>query len=192
VWPDRPRGHATARSRLGRRGAHPQRGRPDRDALRDNRETAVALAGRLGIGEVHAGLLPEDKVGIVERLKAELAAGTAGRRRLVGFVGDGINDAPALASADVGIAASDGATDAAIETADIVLLASDLSRIPWLIRHSRRVVRTIRGNIAFALAIKAAFVVLTVSGHATLWAAIAADMGASLIVIASGLRLLRA
>jgi Cd2+/Zn2+-exporting ATPase len=158
----------------------------------DNRETAAALAGRLGIGEIYAELLPEDKVGTVERLKAEIAAGPVGRQRLVAFVGDGINDAPALAAADLGIAASDGATDAAIETADVVLLASNLSRIPWLMRHSRRVVRTIRGNIAFALAIKAAFVVLTVLGHATLWAAIAADMGASLIVIASGLRLLRA
>jgi Cd2+/Zn2+-exporting ATPase len=158
----------------------------------DNRETAAALAGRLGIGEIYAELLPEDKVDTVERLKAEIAAGPVGRQRLVAFVGDGINDAPALAAADLGIAASDGATDAAIETADVVLLASDLSRIPWLMRHSRRVVRTIRGNIAFALAVKAAFVVLTVLGHATLWAAIAADMGASLVVIASGLRLLRA
>jgi len=158
----------------------------------DNRETAVALAGRLGIGEVHAGLLPEDKVGIVERLKVEIAAEPTGRGRLVAFVGDGINDAPALAAADLGIAAGDGATDAAIETADVVLLASDLSRIPWLMRHSRRVAWTIRGNIAFALTIKAVFVVLTVAGHATLWAAIAADMGASLVVIASGLRLLRA
>lgn len=157
----------------------------------DNRETAVALAGRLGIAEVHAGLLPEDKVGIVESLKADVARGPATRHRLVAFVGDGINDSPALASADLGIAASEGATDAAIETADVVLLASDLSRIPWLMRHSRRVVRTIRGNIAFALAIKAAFVILTILGHATLWAAIAADMGASLIVIASGLRMLR-
>ena len=157
----------------------------------DNRETAAALAAQLGISEVHAGLLPEDKVGIVENLKAEIAGGSAGRGSLVAFVGDGINDAPALAAADLGVAASDGATDAAIETADVVLLAADLGRVPWLIGHSRRVVRTIQGNIVFALAIKAAFVVLTVLGHATLWAAIAADMGASLLVIASGLRLLR-
>ena len=98
----------------------------------------------------------------------------------------GHNDADVLA-----IAASEGATDAAIETADVVLLASDLSRIPWLMRHSRRMVGTIRGNIAFALAVKAAFVVLTVFGHATLWGAIAADMGAALLVVFNGLRLLR-
>jgi len=154
----------------------------------DNRETVAAIAARVGIDAVHAGLLPDDKLAQVEALRRTIRGS---RNELVAFVGDGINDAPALAAADVGIAFGDRATDVAIETADVALIGPALTRIPWLVAHSRRVLAVIRVNVAFALAVKAAFVLLTVFGHASLWAAIAADMGASLLVIGNSLRLLR-
>ena len=147
----------------------------------DNHETASEIAREIGIDEVHAGLLPEDKVARLEELR---------ERGPLAFVGDGINDAPALALADLGIAMGGGGTDAAIETAHVALMSDDLDRIPWLVAHSRRALRIIRTNIAFALGVKALFVVLTFTGHASLWGAIAADTGASLLVIANGLRLL--
>jgi Cd2+/Zn2+-exporting ATPase len=181
---DAPRPTAAAAvAELGRLGA-------GRTALvtGDNRETAAAIARAVGISDVHAGLLPEEKVAVVERMRT--ATGSRGRDA-VAFVGDGINDAPALAAADLGIASGDGATDAAIETADVALVSADLTRLPWLIRHSRRTIAVIRANVAFALAVKALFVVLTLAGNASLWSAIAADMGASLLVIANALRLLR-
>lgn len=149
----------------------------------DNRPTAEAVAAKTGIDDVRAELLPEDKVNVVEELVKKY-----GR---VGMIGDGVNDAPALARATVGIAMGSAGTDAAIETADIALMSDDLSRLPWLIRHSRRVLAVVRQNIGFSLAVKAAFVLLTFAGVASLWAAIAADMGASLLVIFNGLRLLK-
>ena len=149
----------------------------------DNRPTAEAVAAKSGIDEVRAELLPEDKVAAIEALVAKYER--------VAMIGDGVNDAPALARATVGIAMGAAGTDAAIETADVALMADDLSKLPWLIRHSRRVLKVVRQNIAFALAVKLAFVVLTFAGITSLWGAIAADMGASLLVIANGLRLLR-
>jgi Cd2+/Zn2+-exporting ATPase len=149
----------------------------------DNRGTAEAVAAETGVDEVFAELLPADKVAAIERLVA--------RYGQVAMVGDGVNDAPALARASLGIAMGAAGSGAAIETADIALMSDDLSRVPWLIGHSRRTLGVVRQNIAFALGVKAVFVVLTLSGHASLWAAIAADMGASLLVIGNGLRLLR-
>ncbi|MAT71421.1 MAG: cadmium-translocating P-type ATPase [Planctomycetaceae bacterium] len=149
----------------------------------DNEGTAKAIAAEAGIDEVHAELLPEDKVVAVERLVKQ--------HEHVAMIGDGVNDAPALARASLGLAMGAAGSDAAIETADIALMSDDLSKLPWLIHHSRRTLSIIRQNIAFSLAVKALFVVLTFAGFASLWAAIAADMGASLLVIANGLRLLR-
>jgi Cd2+/Zn2+-exporting ATPase len=149
----------------------------------DNRPTGQSLAAQVGIDEVHAELLPQDKVSQIKRLVE--------RYGQVAMIGDGINDAPALAQSSLGIAMGAAGSDAAIETADIALLADDLTQLPWLIRHSRRTLAIIRQNIAFALAIKALFVVLTLLGYSSLWAAIAADTGASLLVVLSGLRLLQ-
>jgi len=148
----------------------------------DNRATADAIARETGVDEVHAELLPGDKVVVVESLVAKYGE--------VAMVGDGVNDGPALGRATLGIAMGAIGSDAAIETADIALMADDLARIPWLIRHARRTMAVIRQNIIFSLAVKAIFVVLTFTGFASLWAAIAADMGASLLVIFNGLRLL--
>ncbi|WP_237607661.1 heavy metal translocating P-type ATPase [Roseimaritima sediminicola] len=149
----------------------------------DNAGTAKAIAKEAGIDQVHAELLPEDKVLAVERLVEQ--------HEFVAMIGDGVNDAPALARSSLGLAMGAAGTDAAIETADIALMSDDLSRLPWLIGHSRKTLRIIRQNIAFSLAIKLLFVVLTFAGFASLWAAIAADMGASLLVISNGLRLLK-
>ncbi|MBP6702249.1 MAG: heavy metal translocating P-type ATPase [Vicinamibacteria bacterium] len=149
----------------------------------DNRGTAENIASQTGVDEIAAELLPEDKVGAIERLLAKYGT--------VGMVGDGVNDAPALGRASLGIAMGAAGSDSAIETADVALMSDDLSRLPWLIEHSRRTLAIVRQNIAFSLLVKATFVVLTVMGHASLWAAIAADMGASLLVVGNGLRLLR-
>lgn len=146
----------------------------------DTQGTAYAVARLLGIGEVHAQLLPEEKV----RIMHELAA--AGER--VAFVGDGINDAPALATASVGIAMGAAGTDVALETADVALMGDDLSKLPLAIGLSRKTLGIIKQNVIFSIAIKAVFLVLAVTGFATLWMAVAADMGASLAVVANGLR----
>jgi Zn2+/Cd2+-exporting ATPase len=159
----------------------------------DHRGTARAVARELGgtgdagtgrrgwgVDEVLAGLLPEDKVAAVRQLRAE--HGT------VLFVGDGVNDAPALAAADVGVAMGSAGTDVALETADIALMADDLARLPVAIRLARKAEGIIRANIVFALLTKAVFVGLAILGVATLWMAVFADMGASLAVIGNGLR----
>lgn len=149
----------------------------------DNRATADAIAREIGIDETHAELLPDEKVKKVEDLVARFGT--------VAMVGDGVNDAPALARANLGIAMGAIGSDAAIETADIALMTDDISKLPWLVRHSKRTLAVIRQNITFALVVKAIFVVLTFVGMASLWGAIAADMGASLLVVMNGLRLLK-
>ncbi|MCF1506009.1 cadmium-translocating P-type ATPase [Afifella sp. H1R] len=148
----------------------------------DNRATAEAIARETGVDEVHAELLPEHKVEAVEKLAED--------HKAIAMIGDGVNDAPAMARANLGIAMGAIGSDAAIETADIALMQDDLSRLPWLIRHSRATLGIIRQNIGFSLGVKLLFTVLTVIGLASLWGAIAADVGASLLVVLNGLRLL--
>lgn len=154
----------------------------------DNAGTAQAVAEALGgagvgVDEVRAGLLPAQKVAAVKELERS--------HGLVAMVGDGINDAPALAAASLGIAMGSAGTDVALETADIALMADDLSKLSTTIRIARKAEGIIRANIYFSLLTKAAFVVLAVLGLATLWMAVLADMGASLLVVANGLRALR-
>ena len=150
----------------------------------DNERTARAVAAEVGIDEVRAELLPEDKVAAIEELVA--------RHDVVAMIGDGVNDAPAMARAHFAIAMGAVGSDAAIETADIALMTDDIAKVPWLVSHSRRTMGVIRQNIALALATKAAFVGLTAFGLASMWGAIAADVGVSLLVVANALRLLRA
>ncbi len=150
----------------------------------DAEGTARAIAEEIGVDEYRAELLPQDKVAAVEELRRRYGS--------VAMVGDGVNDAPALASADVGIAMGAAGSDAALETADVALMADELLKIPYALRLSRAALRNIKMNLAISLLMKAAFVVAAVAGVATLWMAILADTGASVIVVANALRLLRA
>ncbi len=150
----------------------------------DNPQVAANIAASIGnIDEVRAGLLPEDKLNQVRGLQESY--------RQVVMVGDGVNDAPALAAADVGIAMGGAGTAQAMETAHVVLMQDDLRRLPETISTARRTQKIIIQNIAFSLALKAAFLLLTVPGLATLWLAVFADMGASLLVTLNGMRMLR-
>ena len=149
----------------------------------DNQGTADIIGRQAGMDESRGELLPADKMATVGELVERYGA--------VAMVGDGINDAPALSRATLGIAMGAAGSDTAMEAADIALMSDDLSKIAWLIRHSRRMLGIIRANIVLSLAVKAVFVALTISGHASLWAAIAADMGVSLLVIFNALRLLK-
>ncbi|MCL6478084.1 MAG: cadmium-translocating P-type ATPase [Peptococcaceae bacterium] len=147
----------------------------------DNEGTAGAVAREVGCGDFRADLLPQDKLEAIRQLKAE------GK---VAMVGDGINDAPALAAADIGIAMGGAGTDTAVETADVALMADDLAKLPYAVRLSRKALRTIKHNISFSILIKAAFIAATFTGHATLWMAVFADTGASLLVTLNGMRLM--
>ena len=149
----------------------------------DNVHTAQAIAAQVGIDEARGDLLPTDKLQAIEALYAQ--------GHNVGMVGDGINDAPALARAEIGFAMAAAGTDTAIETADVALMDDDLRKIPTFIRLSRQTSSILKQNIALALVIKAIFLGVTFAGIATMWMAVFADMGVSLLVVFNGLRLLR-
>jgi len=149
----------------------------------DNQTTANAIAAQVGIDDARGNLLPEDKLAVIDELIR--------RYGKVGMVGDGINDAPALAKASIGFAMGTAGTDTAIETADVALMDDDLRKLPHFIQLSRDTSRVLRQNITLAIGIKAIFFVLALAGKATLWMAVFADMGASLIVVFNGMRLLQ-
>ncbi len=149
----------------------------------DNGGVAQAVALQTGIDEVHAHLLPQDKLTAIAALRQAYGP--------TAMVGDGINDAPALARSDLGIAMGAAGTDTAMEAADVVIMNDDLGRIPELIQLSQRTHAVLWQNIVLALGIKAVFLILALAGHATMWMAVFADMGASLLVVGNGLRLLR-
>jgi Zn2+/Cd2+-exporting ATPase len=149
----------------------------------DRQGSAKRIAEAIGLDEYHAGLLPDHKHAVVRGLRS--------RRGAVVMVGDGVNDAPALAAADVGIAMGAAASDVALETADVALMSDELLKLPYAIRLARATVRNVKMNVAVSLLLKAAFLVLAVTGTATLWMAVLADTGASVIVVANALRLLR-
>lgn len=149
----------------------------------DNAATAKALAVQAGIDDARGNLLPEDKLAAIKDMQQRYGA--------TGMSGDGINDAPALAQADIGFAMGGMGTDIAMEAADVVIMKDDLRRIASTIRLSRATHAVLWQNIALALGIKAVFLVLAVFGNATMWMAVFADMGASLLVVFNGLRLLR-
>jgi Cd2+/Zn2+-exporting ATPase len=145
----------------------------------DNEYTAEVIAGQAGVDGFKGNLLPEDKADVVGRLS---------ENGLVGMVGDGINDAPALARAGIGFAMAAAGTDTAMETADVALMDDDLGKIPSFISLSKFTHAILTQNIVLALGTKIVFFGLTLMGHATMWMAVFADMGASLLVVANGLR----
>jgi len=149
----------------------------------DNRATAEAIGKQLGIGEVQAERLPQDKFEYIKQLRSDGSK--------VAMVGDGVNDAPALAASTVGIAMGGACADSALETADIVLMADDLGKLPFTMQLSRKALQIIKQNITFSLAIKTVALLLIGPGWLTLWMAVFADMGATLIVTLNGLRLLK-
>lgn len=153
----------------------------------DRKSTADAVASGLGIDEVHAELLPGDKVGCVEKLLGELS----GTKNKLGFVGDGINDAPVLMRADVGIAMGSLGSDAAIEAADIVLMDDDIAKIPAIIRIARKTLRIVKSNVFFAITVKLLILLLSVFGLASMWAAVFADVGVAVICILNSMRALK-
>ena len=149
----------------------------------DNKGTAQAIAGQIGLTDVKAELMPEDKLSYMKEFKK--------KHGKVAMIGDGVNDAPALAASTVGIAMGGAGTDTALETADIALMGDDLQKLPYTVKLSRRALTIIKQNITFSLGIKLLALMLVVPGWLTLWIAILADVGATLLVTANGLRLLR-
>jgi Cd2+/Zn2+-exporting ATPase len=149
----------------------------------DNQATATAIAHEAGIEQARGNLLPQDKLDAIKALQAE--------HGMTAMTGDGINDAPALAQADIGIAMGAAGTDTAMEAADVVVMNDDLRRIGETVQLSRATHTILWQNITLALGIKAVFLVLAVFGNASMWMAVFADMGASLLVVANGLRLLK-
>ncbi len=149
----------------------------------DNQRTAEAIGQEVGVTDIRADLLPEDKLNFIKELREQYSS--------VAMVGDGVNDAPALAASTVGVAMGGAGTDTALETADIALMSDDLSKLPFTIKLSRRALRTIKQNITFSLVVKAIALLLVIPGWLTLWIAIFADMGATLIVTLNSLRLLK-
>ncbi|MBQ4077240.1 MAG: heavy metal translocating P-type ATPase [Mailhella sp.] len=150
----------------------------------DNEAAARAIAEQAGVDEFRARLLPEDKLSVIEALAAEAGSG----RGKVGMAGDGINDAPALARADIGFAMAGSGTDTAMETADVAIMDDDLRKLPRFVRLSRRVHGILMQNIALVLGVKALFFGLTLAGHTSMWMAVFADVGAALMVVGNGLR----
>jgi Cd2+/Zn2+-exporting ATPase len=149
----------------------------------DHAVTARAVAASLALDEAHDGLMPDEKHARILAMRSHGA---------VLMVGDGVNDAPALAAADVGVAMGAAASDAALETADVALMSGELLKLPYALRLARATVRNIKTNLVVSLALKAIFLVAAMTGGATLWMAVLADTGASVIVVANALRLLRA
>lgn len=149
----------------------------------DNPATARAIAAQLGIDDARGNLLPQDKQDAVADLSA--------RHGMTAMVGDGVNDAPALARADIGFAMGAAGTATALETADVAIMDDDPRKIAAFVGLSRKVSAVLMQNIALALGIKAVFLVLALAGEATLWMAVFADVGASLLVVANGLRVRR-
>ena len=141
------------------------------------------LAAAAGVTDVRAGLLPEDKLAAVRALRVKHGP--------TAMVGDGVNDAPALAAADVGIAMGVMGSAAALEAADIALMSDDLLKIPYVLRLSRATLANVRINVALSLGLKVAVLALAVAGLSTLWMAVLADTGASVLVVANAMRLLR-
>ena len=149
----------------------------------DNHSTAKAISEHVGVTDVQSELMPEDKLNVINKLKKQY--------KHVGMVGDGVNDAPALAASTVGIAMGGAGTDTALETADVALMGDDLRKLPFTVKLSRKTLNIIKANITFAIAIKVLALFLVIPGWLTLWIAILSDMGATILVALNSLRLMK-